>query len=299
MMKRASLLLVAVLLLPTSLFAWGEKGHLMVNEAATLSLPTDMPTFFLKAFPDLGWYGPEPDRWKGAGQSLDAINEPDHFLDYEFAAGLDLPRDRYQYVALMGSSGRLARFAITNSETGFLPWRIAELSERLTNLFRRWRSTPATASERAYIEREIIIVAGVLGHFAGDSSNPHHATINYNGWITPNPNGYANDCQIHARFERDFVTHWISQDEVTANVPPPQLRTDYFNSALEVIRNSNSLVERIYQLDKRNAFDEFGPGDAEARAFAASRLGAGAGFLRDLWWSAWKNSASAPPRRAS
>lgn len=295
MMKRAALLLVVVLF-PASLFAWGEKGHLMVNEAATLSLPTDMPPFFLKAFPELSYLGPEPDRWIGAGESLDAINKQDHFMDYEFAAGLDLPRDRYQFIALMGSSGRLQRHAITNSETGFLPWRLTELSERLTNLFRRWRSTPATASERRFIEREIIVTAGVLGHFAGDSSNPHHSTMNYNGWVTPNPNGYAIDCQIHARFERDFVTHWISQDEVTANVPAPQLRTDYFQSAVEMIRNSNTLVERLYQLDKRDAFSEFGPGDAEARAFAASRLGAGAGFLRDLWWSAWKNSALPPPR---
>jgi len=49
-------------------FAWGEKGHYIVNEAATMSLPTDMPQFFYKAFPQLVWSAYDPDRWRGAGR---------------------------------------------------------------------------------------------------------------------------------------------------------------------------------------------------------------------------------------
>src|SRR5947209_7810 len=137
-MKRAAFALLT-LLAASPLFAWGEKGHYLVNEAATMSLPTDMPTFFYKAFPQLVWTAFDPDRWRSAGVSLEAANPPDHFLDYEYVNGLQLPPDRYKFIALLGSSGTLRRHGLENSWTGFLPWRIAELSDLLTNEWRQWR----------------------------------------------------------------------------------------------------------------------------------------------------------------
>src|SRR5437762_1897795 len=99
--------------------------------AATCWLPTDMPPFFYKAFPQLVWLAYDPDRWRGAGPSLDAANPPDHFLDYEYVAGLTLPPDRYKAIALLGTSGTLRRHALENSWTGFLPWRIAGRCQQL------------------------------------------------------------------------------------------------------------------------------------------------------------------------
>ena len=131
-MKRA-LTLVLALFAAAPLFAWGEKGHYIVNEAATMSLPTDMPPFFYQAFPQLVWTAYDPDRWRGSGPSLDAANGPDHFLDYEYVDGLKLPPDRYKFIALLGTSGTLRRHGLENSWTGFLPWRIAEICEQLTN----------------------------------------------------------------------------------------------------------------------------------------------------------------------
>ena len=86
-MKKLALIVVA-LALPLPLFAWGEKGHSICNEAATFGLPADMPAFFYKAYPELIFLAYDPDRWRGAGESLDAANPPDHFLDGEFVAGL-------------------------------------------------------------------------------------------------------------------------------------------------------------------------------------------------------------------
>src|SRR5204863_5760351 len=103
-MRRGLLLLTAVLA-AQPLLAWGEKGHYIVNEAATMSLPTDMPPFFYRAFPQLVWLAYDPDRWRGAGPSLDAANPPDHFLDYEYIATLNLPPDRYKFIDLLGTSG--------------------------------------------------------------------------------------------------------------------------------------------------------------------------------------------------
>ncbi|HSP13695.1 MAG TPA: nuclease [Thermoanaerobaculia bacterium] len=288
---------IALIAVATNAFAWGEAGHLISNEAATLALPADMPQFFLRAFPQLVWLGPQPDRLKGVGPSLEAVNFPDHFLDYELAEGLVLPPDRYQFIQLMESSGRLEHEGITNAEAGFLPWRIAELSEQLTAEFRQWRFAAPGSPERRALEGAIIDTAGMLGHFVADAANPHHTTINYNGWILPNPNRYANDCQIHARFESDFVSRSVTTADVMPKIAAPVLRTDYFTTAIAFIRSSNSHVERLYQLDKAGAFHPIGPISAEGKTFATDRLAAGASMLRDYWWSAWKRSAERPPSR--
>jgi hypothetical protein len=292
-MKRFVLFLFLIVA-ATPLFAWGEKGHYLVAESATTALPTDMPPFFYKAFPELIYLAYEPDRVKGAGKSMDAVNEPDHFMNYELADGLDLPRDRYDFIALMESAGRLRKYGITPSTTGFLPWRIAELSELLQNEFRLWRNA-RDPRDRELIEHNIIYVAGLLGHYAGDSSNPHHATSQYNGWELENPNGYSNDCDVHARFEQQFVSHAMVIADVTPNLAPPKLRTDYFETALEMVRASNKLVEPLYVLDRDGAFSLFGPVSPAGKSFAAARLAAGGSLLRDLWWSAWRNSAN--PRK--
>ncbi|GAC1428228.1 MAG: hypothetical protein NVSMB68_00180 [Thermoanaerobaculia bacterium] len=295
-MKRL-LLILALFAFAGNAHAWGEAGHLMSSEAATLTLPTDMPHFFLRSFPQLIWLGYQPDRLRNAGPSLDAVNAPDHYLDYEMVAGLDLPPDRYKYMALMDSSGRRAHLGVANSEPGFSPWRIAELSEQLTVEFRQWRLIERGSSERRVIEAAIISTAGWMGHFVADAANPLHDTMNYNGWTAPNPNGYANDCQIHARFESDFVSRAIRTADVTAKVAPPVLRIDYFATALAFIKAANARVEDLYRLDQRDAFSEIASVSAEGKDFTTDRLAAGASLLRDLWWSAWRNSEKPVKRR--
>jgi hypothetical protein len=290
-MRRILVLSLLVALSSTSLLAWGEKGHYISNEAATLGLPNDMPTFFYKRFPELVWLGFDPDRQRGGGESLEAFNAPNHFLDMEYVEGLKLPPERYQFLDLMYSSNRLRQHGITNSEAGFLPWQIAEVAQALQVEFRLWRASQPGSSERQAIENDIIHLAGTLGHFVADGANPHHATTHYNGWAGPNPNGYPNDCGTHSRFERDFVSHAVeTKDVVPKLAAEPVLRTDYFATAVEHLRASNALTERIYQLDKARAFDTLRPVSAEGFDFATSRLAAGASLLRDIWWSAWRNS---------
>ena len=295
-MKR-TLLAFLIFVCAAPAYSWGEKGHYLSNEAATAGLPNDMPIFFYRAFSELVYLAYDPDRWRGAGESLDAANPPDHFLDYDWVATLQLPPNRYKYIALLGSSGTLRQHHIYNDTVGFLPWKIAELSQQLEQEFRMWRATPPGSWERDVIERDVVHVAGVLGHFVADGANPHHATINFNGWVLPNPNGYATDCETHGRFESDFVSHAIDLGDVTPRLAAPKLHADYFGDAVAFIRGSNALVERLYRIDRDGGFDVLRPVNPEGKAFAADRLAAGASLLRDYWWSAWRNSANKPPRR--
>jgi hypothetical protein len=279
--------------------AWGEHGHSIVNEAATVALPTDMPHFFHQAYPELIWLAYDPDRWKsGNFPSLDAVNDPDHFLDYEYVAGLELPESRYKFIDLMYTSGRLRKQGIHNAEAGFVPWRVAELTQTLQVHFRNWRFSVPGSTERMALERDIIHIAGILGHYVGDSANPHHATAAYNGWIWPNPNRYAIDCGTHARFESNFVSHAVDVKDVNPKVvAKPILYKDYFATALQSIRDSNALVETIYRIDRDGGFELIGPVNPVGFEFATDRLAAGATMLRDLWWSAWVNSAASTRER--
>ncbi|MCU1348443.1 MAG: hypothetical protein JWO56_1473 [Acidobacteria bacterium] len=295
-MKRILFALLATLAAAPPLFAWGEAGHTITNTAAALGLPNDMPPFFYQAFPDLIYLASDPDRWRSGGESVEGATTPDHFLDSEYAASLVLPRDRYKFVALLESSGTLRRYGISNSTPGFLPWRIAELCERLTVLWRNWRSAPAGSPERRFIEHDIITVSGLLGHYAGDAAQPLHTTWHFNGWVEANPNHYRNDCDVHSRFESNFVDRALTLQDVQPIVPAPVLRSDYFTTAVDFVKHSSTLVEPLYRLDREHAFDDLHPIPPEAKAFTAERLAAGASLLRDLWWSTWRNSAK--PKRA-
>lgn len=277
------------------LLGWGEKGHWIANEAATFGTPAELPPFFHRAYPRLVYLGYDPDRWRGAGRSMDAANAPDHFLDYEYVEHLQLPVDRYAYLALLDRSGTLRRFGISNDTVGFVPWRIAEMCELLEQEWRLWRRAPSDL-ERQHIEETIVFVAGVLGHFVSDSANPHHATINYNGWVEANPNRYPNDCEAHSRFETQFVSREIELSDVVPKLVAPALRSDYFEAALHLIRESNRLVEELYRLDRDAGFS-WPRGTAAGRDFASRRLAVGASLLRDLWWSTYRNAASDRARR--
>ena len=45
------------------------------------------------------------------------------------------------------------------------------------------------------MEQAILFYAGWLGHYVGDGSQPLHTTIQYNGWVGPNPHGYTTEPQ--------------------------------------------------------------------------------------------------------
>ncbi|HXD47135.1 MAG TPA: hypothetical protein VN600_00085 [Gemmatimonadaceae bacterium] len=282
-----------VVAVPAGLFAWGDVGHRLTGEAAARTLPAEMPAFFRSAVGQLAYLNPEPDRWKDRAErtldpALDLGTSPEHFIDMEMAppavldAALRAP-DRYDYL------DTLAAAHIKGSVMGLLPFRALELEQELREDFRLWRA--ANDTTRPWIEGRIIDVAGLLGHYVADGSNPAHTTVQYNGWTGPNPNGYATDRQFHARFESVYVgTHMTIGDLMPLVDPTPRVFPDVRGAIVAYLRESNGQVERLYQIDKAHRFDA-NTTAPENKAFAAERLAAGARMLRDLWWTAWMTSS--------
>jgi hypothetical protein len=267
---------------------WGRDGHVMSGLAAATNLPADMPQFFRDAREQLGYLNYEPDRWRDSNlPELDDAFEYDHFLDLEnVPAEALLAQDRFRYLLLLARSG----LTDPQRQGGLLPFRMMEMYERLLVEFRLWRreQDPRT---KAWIEARIINDAGILGHYAADAANPHHATIHFNGWAegAPNPNGYTLDRTFHRRFESDFVGARVRVEELLPTLAAPRALPDVRAAVLAHIRASNAAVGRLYDLEKR---EPFGPNtmSPEHKAFALERLNAGVEMLRSLWWTAWVRS---------
>lgn len=283
----------AVLVLPTVAFGWGEVGHYLTGKAAAMRVPQAMPAFFRDATRQLAYLNPDPDRWRDRAESridpaMDEASAADHFIDLELVppavlAGALAAPNRYAY------ADTLAAAHVSAIKMGFLPFRMLELSQRLRVEFRLWRTAPD--STRPFIEARIINDAGILGHYVADGSNPAHTSIEYNGWVGPNPNGYATDHRFHSRFESAYVSAHITLDDVLPRVDTaarvlPNLR----GAIIDYLRQSNAEVEPMYRLDKAHPFDAT-TADAADKAFVSDRLAAGARMLRDIWWTAWVTSA--------
>jgi hypothetical protein len=298
----AALVLLPLIAVPAS-FGWGNEGHRMVNKLAAENLPADMPAFLhtQAAIDEIEYLGPEPDRWRGLAEpELNAAQAPDHFMDLELADVIQpLPRRRYDFIAAAYAASLThptqAR-DLQPEHIGFQPYITNEVWERLKSAMRNYRDLNAKHEDTKPVEAAILFYAGWLGHYVGDGSQPLHTTVNYNGWVgKDNPNGYTTDHTIHAQFETVYVAANIKESDVKPLVGAVHPVGDEFDDYVTYLRHSNTLAERVYQLDKAHGFE--GAGTPEAKQFTAERLAAGASMLRDLIYSAWVESAKPVPER--
>ncbi len=296
---------VAAALVPMMLvqqsFAWGSDGHRMINRLAAQTLPKDVPEFLRSpaAVDAMEYYGPEPDHWKGPGEpELSQAGSPEHFMDMEWAdlIGGPLPRRRYDFIrALAVAQKSHLDLPLTPEKVGMQPYAASEAWERLKSAMRDYRELTKDRKDTKPVEAEIVFLAGILGHYVADGSQPLHASIQYNGWTGDNPNNYTTLHRIHAQFESDYVKANVDAKKDVAPLIPAktELLGDVFDQYVGYLRHSNSLVEKTYQLEKAGGFT--GAGTPEAKAFTDERLAAGATELRDLIYTAWVRSGEPVP----
>jgi len=273
----------------------------MINRLAAECLPADVPAFMRTpdAINEIEYLGPEPDRWRSSAEpELNAAQSPDHFIDLEYAEIIGtLPKRRYQYIAAIYVAGLThpdMAAVLQPEKVGFQPYITSEVWERLKAAMRAYRDLSTQHADTKPVEAAILFYAGWLGHYVADGSQPLHTTINYNGWVLKdNPNGYATEHTIHSRFETTFVAANITAADVHPLVSTLKPVGDEWTDYLTYLHQSNSLVERVYQLDKQKGFD--GAGTPEGKQFTEERLAAGASILRDLIYAAWVQSAQPPP----
>jgi hypothetical protein len=297
----AALLIMAALLLPLPAAGWGDAGHTAINRSAAEKVPESMPRFLYSAGARIAWLGPEPDRWRSSLEApLREAQAPDHFIDLELLDWLrPLPPDRYRFIqAVYEYRAEHPRAHLPPPERiGFQPYITIEIFDRLKVAFREYRHAQAAHRPTANAEADAIFYAGWLGHYVGDGSNPMHTSIQYNGWVGPNPKGYTTSHDVHAKMETAFVNANPEVLRIDDLVGRPRHLDQPFADYVAYLRESQALVERAYELEKEGGFD--GHGTPQSREFIRRQIGRGAQMLLDLWYTAWLDSAQEPPPEAN
>ena len=270
-----------------------------------------MPRFLRLAIVEIGYLGPEPDRWRSPTEfALKNAQEPDHFIDLERVSWLDpLPPGRYEFYRKLYEK-RASVLAQPHSEggdnerpddylpesVGLQPYITMEVYGRLKAAFREYRQRLVTHQPTQAVQHAIIFYAGWMGHYVADGAQPLHTTIHYNGWVGPNPNGYTTEHHIHGQFESTYVAANVTAKDFAGLVKAPERLADPFVGYIAYLKQSNSRVENIYQLEKAGGFT--GKGSPAAFDFTTHRLADGSQMLLNLWYTAWLESANPVPEHA-
>jgi hypothetical protein len=303
-------------------FGWDYEGHRMVNQVALASLPTNFPGFIRTpaAQERVTFLAGEADRWRNTSElRLQHAQEPEHFIDIEELAhcaltATNLPPFRYDFVSQVNAArlkhpelfppGRddPARKYIW---VGLLPWALTENYAKLKSAFsylKTFEENDGTAEEILNAQQNIVYIMGVMGHYAGDSSQPLHTTIHHHGWIGANPKNYSTKTSIHGWVDGGYMRKvGINFAEMKPRVrtarafsvtSPNAASQDVFPVVMKFILDQHKLVEPLYALDRDGHLSDTGETGSKGRAFITQQLLAGGQFLGDLWVSAWQGATT-------
>jgi hypothetical protein len=222
-----ALLALALSALQTApLGAWGFSGHKFITERAIELLPAEIKPFFLKFKTTVVEHSIDPDTYRTMGWTEEP---PRHFLDMDAYGSFpfrDLPHDYEEAVAKRGKD-----FVVKN---GLVPWRAQEIYVQLRDAFKQ---LPTSGFARDNVK----LFSSVIAHYTGDSFQPFHAAVNYDGQLTGQQG-------IHSRFETELFDRY--RDKLTiapGPVVPVADAREYFFANLS---DSFSLVDAILASDR-------------------------------------------------
>jgi hypothetical protein len=323
MKKKIAGIIFATIALVFHAAAWDYEGHRAVNELALASLPNNFPAFVLTptARNRIAFLAGEADRWRnvtdaktGRDLALGHASGPDHYIDLEDLNlyGLTpqtLPPLRYDFAAdiARARSAHPENFPPidpakdadhTRELSGFLPWAITEYFEKLQSDFSSLAALEkfgGKPEDIANAKADIIYVMGVMGHFAGDASQPLHTTMHHHGWVGENPNRYTTSFGFHGWIDGGFFrkTGGIDVKKLSALVHPAEKiasadeQNGVFHTSVNFIVAANKLVEPLYKLDRDGKLSANENRGAEGRVFLEAQLVKSGQLLGDLWLTAW------------
>jgi len=293
--------------MPHEAHAWGATGHRMIGVIAIRNLPAELPAFVRSEWTawEVGELAREADRSRDSGSPHDRDRDPGHFIDASddltIAGAMPLnalPASREDYDTALRVKGT------DQYRMGFLPYQIIDGWQQLVKDFAYWRAdlagekfagNPAErawfTADRALREQLTIRDLGYWAHFVGDGSQPMHVSVHFDGWGDfPNPQNYATQRGLHARFEGAYVHDNIIDADVAAAMTPYSPFTGSIqNRVSNYLLATQQQVVPLFELEKMNAFDA---GNASGKPFVITRLAAGTITLRDMIADAWTASAN-------
>ena len=231
-MKKKIISGVFILLLLTSsaslLFGWGAWGHKHINRAAVFALPDGMIKFYYNHIDFITESAVIPDLRRGV---LNDRNEPPrHFIDIEDFG--NIPIDSFPKTTKEAYKKYDSAFL---NKTGFLPWYIQNLTDKLTQAFQKKSKS------------EIIFISAELGHYVADAHMPLHTASNYDGQQT-------NQKGVHALWESRLPE--LFGNDYNFKTEKATFISDIPAETWRIIAQSHSLETPLLAIEKQNR-DQF------------------------------------------
>lgn len=212
------------------LFAWGAWGHKHINSASVFALPDSMRMFYYNHIDFITEGSVVPDLRRGVLN--DKTEGPRHYIDIEDFGNTSIsafPKTTKEAYTKYDS-------AFLN-KTGYLPWHIQNLTEKLTQAFKKRNKS------------EILFISVELGHYVGDAHMPLHTASNHDGQLT-------NQKGIHALWESRIPE--IFGNNYSFKTEGAKYITNIPTETWNIIAHTHSLVDTLLTIEKqtRNSFNK-------------------------------------------
>jgi hypothetical protein len=244
-----------VLFFSANTWAWGRRGHQIVNEnAAQVAAAQSADADFMSAHSfDFGYYANVPDfAWKRPATY--ATEKPQHFMDMEIFDREFAKHPEVSNPLALERKEFEQRFRDIKPEAGRSFWRIRELYARLEKLTLQLREMQEMGEARQNLQGQWLLTAGTMGHYIGDLGMPLHVSENYDGLQTGQKG-------IHQYFEEIMVDQLYPEIgcEVHADAMkrfPEFTKKNADKSVLQLLvqlsKVSRAAVPRMLAIDKHS-----------------------------------------------
>lgn len=210
------------------LFGWGAWGHKHINRAAVFALPDGMIKFYYNHIDFITEGAVVPDLRRGVLN--DRSEPPRHYIDIEDFG--NIPIDSFPRTTREAYIKYDSTFL---NKTGFLPWHIQNLTDKLTQAFQKKSKS------------EIIFISAELGHYVADAHMPLHTASNYDGQQT-------NQKGVHALWESRLPD--LFGDDYNFKTEKAKFIADIPAETWRIIAQSHSLETPLLAIEKQNR-DQF------------------------------------------
>lgn len=222
---------------PVPIGAWGFNGHRFITDRAIELLPPEIRPFFQAFRTTIVEHSIDPDTYRTMG-FLD--EPPRHFIDMDAYGPFpfkNLPRDFKEAVTVRGQA-----FVIKN---GTVPWRSEEVYGMLRDAFTQLPTAP-------FARDNVKLFSSVIAHYVGDSFQPFHAALNYDGQMT-------NQHGIHSRFETELFDRHRDKLRITpaAAAPVANVRDFMFATLTDSFQHVDAILAADLEAVKgRTLYDD-------------------------------------------
>jgi hypothetical protein len=252
-MRIAAAVLAAMLVIPSTLSAWGFEAHKFIADRMIELLPPQLKPFYEKRRAFIVERAIDPDLWRTVGWDAES---PNHFVDLDNGAYGPYPFDGLprEYDAAVQKFGR--EFI---EKQGTLPWRTQEFYGRLQREFETLKQKPTGG----YSLDNIALFSAVLAHYIADGHVPLHSAANHDGQLTEQQG-------VHSRWEAEL----FERNRATMTIAPVPIApiTNPRDFMFTTLLASNKAVANVLESDRAAAQGREFYDDAYFAAFAKGAL---------------------------